>query len=488
MRLLETEQLSPKERLMFNQRKKAKRELQSVPAMALLTVGLLTPAFPRGCEDFPHGGPFDTDPVMDTDEMDSETVRYPFSVTIENISGSRPYREVGTFDTPEGHTSPGPAFPGDAYVFSFMAGPGERLSFTSMFGQSNDWFYAPGEDGLALFDDTGAPITGDVTASVQLFNAGTEIDEPIGEGPNQAPRQSGPDTGASDPDNTVRLADVTQVPPVNEMVYLGLAYDDGLFTATFENVSETNTLVLSDGTTAPAPFSPGIFVVHPDGAMPLFQLGVPESGIGLEAQAEDGNPANLFDELIDLKGQPTPFSPGVYALHQNDVSPLFTVGSVDAGNGLESLAEQGDPSMLAEYLDGMMISHGVFDTPEGADSAGPTFPGGRITFSFEAVRGDMLSFVTMFGQSNDLFFAPGDAGIPLFNRHGKPVTHNLTRYIRLYDAGTEVNEPPGIGPNQAPRQNDPDAGMVEMKPVDEVEDMYFYPPVDDMIKVTISSK
>ena len=209
-------------------------------------------------------------------------------------------------------------------------------------------------------------------------------------------------------------------------------------------------------------------------------------GIGLEAQAEDGNPAKLFDALIDLKGQPTPFSTGVYALHQEDTSPLFTVDSPDMGNGLESLAERGDPAPLAAYLDEMMIPHGVFDTPEGATDAGPTFPGGQISFSVEAVRGDKLSFVTMFGQSNDLFFAPTDAGIPLFNRHGGSVSRNVAQYIRLCDVGTKVNEPPGIGPNQAPRQSFPDAGLVEMKPVDEVNDMYFYPPVDHMIKVSIT--
>ena len=472
---------------MFTQHRKVRREMHNVPAMALLTVGLASNWSPAGCDDIPPGGGHDTDDMMDTEEMDSDMTPHPFTVTIENVSDRRPYREVGIFDTPEGDDNPGPALPGKAYAFTFMAGPGERLSFASMFGQSNDLFYAPGEGGLALFDEMDMPVIGDVTDVVHLYNAGTEIDQPIGEGPDQAPRQSGPNTGAPDPDDIVRLADDDAIPPVDAVVRLALTYEDGLFTATLENVSDETTLMLSDGTSAPAPFSPGIFVVHPDGATPIFQLGVPETGTGLEAQAEDGSPAELLDALIDMKGQPTPFSPGVYAIHREETSPLFTIGVPEMGHGLESLAERGDPAGLAEYLDEMTIPHGVFDTPEGADSPGPTLPGSRIRLSFEATPGDMLSFATMFGQSNDLFFAPKDAGIPLFNKHGRPKIQQCNRYLRLFDAGTEVNEPPGIGLNQAPRQSDPDAGLVETMPVGEVDDMYFYPPVNDLMKVTITS-
>jgi hypothetical protein len=41
--------------------------------------------------------------------------------------------------------------------------PGDRLSFATMFVQSNDKFYAPAGGGLALFDANGHPVSGDLT-------------------------------------------------------------------------------------------------------------------------------------------------------------------------------------------------------------------------------------------------------------------------------------------------------------------------------------
>jgi len=100
----------------------------------------------------------------------------------------------GVFNTPVGASAPGPIRPGAAYEFSFMAEPGMKLSITTMFGQSNDWFYAFDADGIHLFDGN-KPISGDVTSKLILWDAGTEKGEEIGIGPNQGPRQKGPNTG-----------------------------------------------------------------------------------------------------------------------------------------------------------------------------------------------------------------------------------------------------------------------------------------------------
>jgi len=42
-----------------------------------------------------------------------------------------------------------------------------------MMGQSNDWFYGPGESGIELFKD-GQPINGDITSQIILWDVGTE--------------------------------------------------------------------------------------------------------------------------------------------------------------------------------------------------------------------------------------------------------------------------------------------------------------------------
>ncbi|HSQ24881.1 MAG TPA: spondin domain-containing protein, partial [Pyrinomonadaceae bacterium] len=104
----------------------------------------------------------------------------------------------GVFNTPVGAMGAGPIRPGDSYEYSFTATPGMKLFTTMMFGQSNDWFYSPDGGGIALFDAQGYPVSGDVTDKLVLWNAGTEVDEEIGIGSNQGPRQKGPNTGAAE--------------------------------------------------------------------------------------------------------------------------------------------------------------------------------------------------------------------------------------------------------------------------------------------------
>lgn len=104
----------------------------------------------------------------------------------------------GVFNTPVGAMTAGPIRPGDSFEFTVTAMPGMKFFMTQMFGQSNDWFYAPGPNGIALFDAKGNPISGDITDQFYLWDAGTEKDEEIGIGPNQGPRQKGPNTGADE--------------------------------------------------------------------------------------------------------------------------------------------------------------------------------------------------------------------------------------------------------------------------------------------------
>jgi hypothetical protein len=109
------------------------------------------------------------------------------------------------FAVPDGGSAPAPALPGESYVFEVTATDGHVLTFATMFVQSNDWFFAPGPDGIALFDEDGNPLSGDVTDQILLWDAGTEADQTPGEGADQAPRQAGPDTGDVDPDPTLRV-------------------------------------------------------------------------------------------------------------------------------------------------------------------------------------------------------------------------------------------------------------------------------------------
>lgn len=114
----------------------------------------------------------------------------------------------GVFNTPVGAMAAGPIRPGDSYEFTVTATPGMTFYMTQMFGQSNDWFYAPGANGIALFDGKGRPVSGDITDQFYLWDAGTEKNEEIGIGPNQGPRQKGMNTGADEHGVVHRVGDV----------------------------------------------------------------------------------------------------------------------------------------------------------------------------------------------------------------------------------------------------------------------------------------
>ena len=128
---------------------------------------------------------------------------------------------AGAFDTPVGASTPAAIGPGGSYSFTISAVPGDRLSLVTMFVQSNDWFYSFSEDGLALFDGN-VPVSGDVTASINLYDAGTEIDEVPGAGLNQVIRQSGFDIGPADPNNTVRAVNEAGLPSVAEVIQVSI--------------------------------------------------------------------------------------------------------------------------------------------------------------------------------------------------------------------------------------------------------------------------
>jgi hypothetical protein len=90
----------------------------------------------------------------------------------------------------------------------------------------------------------------------------------------------------------------------------------------------------------------------------------------------------------------------------------------------------------------------------------------------------------MFGQSNDLFYS-NERPIALFVGD-KPVNGDMTAQLSLWDAGTEVNEEPGLGPNQAPRQKSPAAGTAEKQSIAHVRDHYNYPGIGQVLRVTIT--
>jgi hypothetical protein len=172
--------------------------------------------------------------------------------------------------------------------------------------------------------------------------------------------------------------------------------------------------------------------------------------------------------------------PVAWVVLAEDAPTPFDAGSV-ASSGLEDLAERGDPSALAAELaqvEGALDAGGL-TTAEGSYEAGAIGPGQSFTLTLDLDgQPRRIWFASMFVQSNDLFLAPVD-GILVEPNEDNPV-------LELWDAGTEVNEAPGEGPNQAPRQAHPDAGQVEAKPIAQIDDEFSYPPPAALMELIIT--
>ncbi len=192
-------------------------------------------------------------------------------------------------------------------------------------------------------------------------------------------------------------------------------------------------------------------------------------------------------------GLATPLAPGVWVLHPEG-TPLFEPGAPDRGLGLEALAEDGDPAPLAAALASQGLTVGIFDTPVGASGPGPLFPGEAYEFEVTGTKeARYLSFASMVVQSNDLFIAPQAQGIDLFKAHASDTMmdseaqREMAVEVYLWDAGTEVDETPGSGPNQAPRQPAPNTGPEDPNPtVRQADPALGYPPVPMLVRVTIT--
>jgi len=377
-----------------------------------------------------------------------------YTVTVENVSVAYPFFESGTVSIPDGESAAGPAFPGHSFTFSFHAGPNHKLSFATMYGLSNDGFYAPGEEGINLYSG-GSPVSGDITSDITLWDAGTQV--------NQMPGPGNPHNGA-DENGVVRtmmdanLTDMYDYGSVATNLEASLTYDgNSMFTVTIN--------VLGGSTTA---ISPVAWVVHSSGQTPIFKEGMTDFGIGLETIAETGNAGPLGQYLSMNSGYVSPVAPVLWVLHDKKDLPIFSEGMPDYGIGLETLAETGNPGPLHNALSAAGYETGFQVGPDG-----PLFPGQMLQFTINGQVGQSLSIASMLGASNDVFFSTGDEGIKLSNGNAEK---DITYLIELYDAGTEVNEYPGAQTQ---------ANTVENGNVRKLDDGLPWPDASQVIKVTI---
>jgi hypothetical protein len=181
------------------------------------------------------------------------------------------------------------------------------------------------------------------------------------------------------------------------------------------------------------------------------------------------------------------FSHGVYAVHDFE-SPIYMPGEVAlAATGLESLAEDGNVRPMQGYLETHpdVLESGIFYKPVGQDKDGELWPGLAYEFHVTADPGENLSFATMLMQSNDIVYGPKDGFLALFDDNGRPLSGDITDRLGPFDAGTEVNEDPKFGPDVGVNQKWLNAGETEERPVRAPDDGFPWPAATKVLKVTI---
>ncbi len=421
-----------------------------------------------------------------------------FVVRVVNLTPSQSVFETGRFDIPDGELVAGPIGPEQSYRFDVEVHPGAQLQIISMFLESNDAFLAFPPGGIALWTHDGEPIEGERTHELVLYDAGTEIDEPLGEGEGQPLRQSEP--GAGQPANG-RVSAITdgedgagtspdgvEFPAIAEFVEVHVLHIDGpYFRVVIDNVSPKDLIGQpSNGPKKdekPALLSPGVFSVHAAG-VEWFDIGervTPQ----VERLVEDGDPAPLAEQMEYLEGVSSDLSGLVWAVHDGDVA-LCGVGA-SASPGLEDLVEDGRSAALLDELaaDAAVHLYGLADRNNGS----PVIePGEAVEFRFWAEPGAHLEFVSAYLAANDKFVGACESGIALFDPDGVPRSGDLGWAVDLFDAGTEVDEPPGLGTNQFERQPRSGAGADEGEVVREVRGPWMgweYPMADQIISVEV---
>jgi hypothetical protein len=335
-------------------------------------------------------------------KKDNDVMPQPNTITIENVLNSRPLVESGAF---KGAGTPPVVFPGQSVSFSFSAAKNQRLTFATMYGWSNDLFFAPVNPGIKLYNDDGTPITGDVSAQIKLWDNGTRV--------NQKPGMAvtHPGTAETTAKNIKEVAGMDDYGntylAASQLMKVSLAYNgNSTFTVTIMNNS--------GGTANETPFSPGVWAIsYVAGgnlllAEPIYSSGKPAAN-GLTNLSEAGDNAVLSTYLTGQTGIFTPLSPVLVVVYDGGQNPFFKPGENDRGEGLKDLAQKGNADNLAAALKNKPGVKNVYVLKDATNTV--LLPrigegsGGKLSQLLNVKPGDRIAIATMYGFSNDWFFA-----------------------------------------------------------------------------------
>ena len=412
----------------------------------------------------------DTDEDMNNDNMPTTS-----TLTVENILNAQPLVESGTF---KGSDTPPVIFPDQSVTIHFAAAKGEALSFVTMYGWSNDLFFAPENPGIAVYDASGNPIEGDVSSQIKLWDNGTRINQAPGSGvthPGTADNKNITEVAGTDAQGNTYLA-------ASQLMNATLKYDgNSYFTLTLKNIS--------GGTANETPFSPGVWSVSyiAGGNLlnpaPLFSKDQPTAN-GLTSIAEMGDNAPLYTYISGITGIFTPYSPVLAVIYNGIDNPVYKEGELDRGKGLKLLAQRGNADTLATYLKTIPGVKAVYVLP--APSTKVLLPvingqmGGKVSQEITADSGDRLLIATMYGFSNDWFFASTGNGVDA------TMKGDISSSIGLFDDGTAISQFPGAGITQFNLAGTPLDESKVITPVPNTNGFTTLPGISNMMRVTLN--
>jgi len=243
-----------------------------------------------------------------------------FKVKIENVLLSYKYLTYGVFNTPKGEVSVGSATPGKAYKFEFYTAEAHKLSFATMFVQSNDLFYAPQVKIIDRYTG-GTAKEGNIISQIYLWYSGTEVNEVPTKAFNQAPDKSGANSGQAENGTIRKISNVKDgftYPATSDKMKILLDY---LGNSKFKLKNDVLTSIKT-------PLAPGVFIVYSEENL-LFTENAADNKYGLEVLAEDGKSATLSAYLMNNAGIGSPLVPGVFAVHSSNLMPLFSENTSD---------------------------------------------------------------------------------------------------------------------------------------------------------------
>lgn len=113
---------------------------------------------------------------------------------------------------------------------------------------------------------------------------------------------------------------------------------------------------------------------------------------------------------------------------------------------------------------------------------GSILPGETVSIQFNAGKDQRLMFAMMYSYSNDLFFAPENPGLELFNSEGVAMEGDVSAKIHMWDNGTRVNEQPG--PNVT-HPGTAEAGNIRKVETQDAQGN-LYRPASELVKLNLA--